>query len=86
MEPEKEKAEYVSPLDKPFDKPFKKPDGGRQRVRVLNSPNKTALVIPEASKIDAGVYTLTLTSEGGSVAVDINVKIIGKTLIIKIIK
>ena len=69
-----------SPLDKPFDKPFKKPDGKAQRVRVVNTPGKTTLIIPSASKIDAGIYTLTLTSEEGSASVDISVKVIGKSI------
>ena len=70
-----------SPLDKPFDKPFKKPDGKAQRVRVVNTPGKTTLIIPSASKIDAGIYTLTLTSEEGSASVDISVKVIGKSFV-----
>ena len=70
-----------SPLDKPFDKPFKKPDGKAQRVRVVNTPGKTTLIIPSASKIDAGIYTLTLTSEEGSASVDISVKVIGKSIV-----
>lgn len=79
LEPEKEaeKAEYNSPLDKPFDKPFKKPDGAKQRVRIVNKSDSTALVLPNAAKCDAGVYTLTLTSEEGTATVDINVKVIG---------
>ena len=71
-----------SPLDKPFDKPFKKPDGKAQRVRVVNTPGKTTLIIPSASKIDAGIYTLTLTSEEGSASVDISVKVIGKSIVL----
>ena len=78
LEPEVEKVEYASPLDKPFDKPFKKPDGTRQRARIVNKPNSTAMVIPSAAKIDAGIYTLTLKSEAGTASVDINVKVIGK--------
>ena len=78
LEPEVEKTEYASPLDKPFDKPFKKPDGARQRARILNKSGSTALVIPTAAKIDAGIYTLTLKSESGSASVDINIKVLGK--------
>ena len=35
-------------------------------------------MIPTAAKIDAGIYTLTLTSETGVEVIDVSVKVIGE--------
>lgn len=45
----------------------------------------TFLVIPDSTRNDSGKYCLTLQSTAGEKAVFVNVKVLGKSILVKII-
>ena len=77
-------GEFTNPLDRPFDKPFGQPGNPTQRCKITNYNGKTRLHIPQVTKADSGIYTLTLTSDAGKDTMDVNLKVIREYTIKKI--